>query len=298
MTTGRTSRGREGGLLVTGATGMIGGLLVDTLVERGQPLTAMVRPGSDAARLAGRPGVEVVEGDFDDERSMHQALLGVRRAFLVTNSTERTEGQQKAFVAAARRAGVQHLVKLSQLHAATASPVRFLRYHAAVEAAIERSGVPYTFVRPNLIMQAYLPFAPLIAAGLLQAPIDHAKVSIVHARDIAAVAAAALTEDGHEYQTYDVTGPEALTHVDIAAELGAAAGHPVRFESVPPEEFTATMQKTGMPAWQAAGLAEDYAHYRRGEAADVSPDVERVTGRAPRSTREFALEHAAAFRTS
>ena len=287
---------REGTLLISGATGMIGGLVVDALLERGESLVAMVRPGSDPGRLGDRPGVRVVEGDFDDARSLEGALQGVGRAFLVTNSSERTEGQQKAFVAAAEAAGVQHLVKLSQLHAAAGSPVRFLRYHAAVEAAIEESGVPYTFVRPNLILQAYLPFAPLIQAGVLQAPIEESKVSVVDARDIAAVVAAALTEDGHEGHTYDVTGPQALTHAEIAAAFGAAAGHEVRFEPVAPEAFVATLLQTGMPAWQAEGLAEDYAHYRRAEAAGVSPDVERVTGRPARTVREFADEHAVAFR--
>lgn len=287
---------REGTLLISGATGMIGGLVVDALLERGESLVAMVRPGSDPGRLADRPGVRVVEGDFDDARSLEGALQGVGRAFLVTNSSERTEGQQKAFVAAAEAAGVQHLVKLSQLHAAAGSPVRFLRYHAAVEAAIEESGVPYTFVRPNLILQAYLPFAPSIQAGVLQAPIEESKVSVVDARDIAAVVAAALTEDGHEGHTYDVTGPQALTHAEIAAAFGAAAGHEVRFEPVAPEAFVATLLQTGMPAWQAEGLAEDYAHYRRAEAAGVSPDVERVTGRPSRTVREFADEHAVAFR--
>ena len=288
----------EGSLLISGATGMIGGLVVDALVERGESLVAMVRPGSDPGRLAGLARVRIVEGDFDDARSLERALQGVGRAFLVTNSSERTEGQQKAFVAAAQRAGVRHLVKLSQLHAAPGSPVRFLRYHAAVEAAIEESGVPYTFVRPNLIMQAYLPLGPSIQAGVLQAPIEESQVSIVDARDIAAVVVAALTEDGHEGHTYDVTGPEAVTHAEIAAAFGAAAGHEVRFEPVPPEVFVSAMEQMGMPAWQAEGLAEDYAHYGWGEAGGVFPDVERVTGRPARNVRDFAAEHAAAFRSS
>ncbi len=285
----------EGDLLISGATGMIGGLLVDALVEREVPLAAMVRPGWDVGRLADRPGVKLVEGDFDDPRSMERALRGVGRAFLVTNSSERTEGQQKAFVQAAQAAGVRHLVKLSQLHASADSPVRFLRYHAAVEAAIEESGVPYTFVRPNLILQAYLPFAPMIAAGVLQAPVGEARVSVADARDIAAVAATALTEDGHEGRTYDVTGPAALTHAEIAAAFGDAAGHEVLFQSVPAETFVATLKQTGMPVWQAEGLAEDYAHYERGEAAGVSADVERVTARTARSVRGFAADYADAF---
>ena len=292
-----TSGTRRGELLVSGATGMIGGLLVAALTERDVPLTAMVRPGSDTSRLTDRPGVRVVEGDFDDPASLSRALQGVERAFLVTNSTDRTEGQQKAFVRAAQGAGVEHLVKLSQLHVAAASPVRFLRYHAAVETKIEQSGVPWTFVRPNLILQAYLPFAPAIAAGVLQAPIsDTARISVVDARDIAAVAAAALMESGHEGRTYNVTGPAASTHPELAAAFGQAAGHEVGFVPVPAMEFVAALEQFGMPVWQAEGLSEDYAHYDRGEAAGVSDDVESVTGRAARSVHDFAVEHAAAFR--
>lgn len=146
--------GTQGRVLVSGATGMIGGLLVDALVERGVVLAAMVRPGSDPGRLIGRASVEIVEGDFDDPGSLERALLNVQRAFLVTNSTERTEGQQKAFVQAAWMAGVQHLVKLSQLHAAADSPVRFLRYHAAVrrrssdQASLTHTCARTSFCRP------------------------------------------------------------------------------------------------------------------------------------------------------
>ena len=278
-------------ILVTGATGMIGSLLVNELVTRGVPFRAMVRETKGDVR-----GADVVQGDFNDPASLARALEGVERAFLITNSSERTEAQQKAFVAAARDAGVRRVVKLSQFAAREDSPVRFLRYHAAVEAAIRDSGMDWTFVRPNLILQAYLAFAPMIEQGLLQAPIGDARVSVVDARDIAAVAAAALVEDDHAKTTYTVTGPEAVDHAEIADAFGRAAGHPVRFESVTPETFGAMLKGFGMPTWQAEGLLEDYAHYDRGEATTVSPDVERVTGKPPRNLEDFAREHANAFR--
>jgi uncharacterized protein YbjT (DUF2867 family) len=155
-----------------------------------------------------------------------------------------------------------------------------------------------TFVRPNLILQAYLPFAATIARGALQAPIGDASVSVVDARDIAAVAAAALTEDGHVGNTYTVTGPAALTHAEIATEFGNAIGSEVRFESIPPEPFIAALTGAGMPQWQAEGLAEDYAHYDRGEASAVSPDVAQVTGSSARSVHDFAHDYADAFGAS
>jgi uncharacterized protein YbjT (DUF2867 family) len=276
---------------------MIGSLLTDALVARGVEFSVMLRPGYSGERIAGRPGVTSTEGDFDDPASLRAALEGVDRAFLLTNSTERTEAQQIAFVEAAQAQGVGHVVYLSQLAADPQSAVRFLRYHGAVEAALMNSTVGWTFVRPNLILQAYLPFAPLIAAGVMQAPIGDAAVSVVDARDIAAVAAAALTDDGHVGKTYTVTGPAAVTHVKIASELGNAIGHPVRFESVPPEAFLAALTGFGMPEWQAEGLVEDYAHYDRGEASAVSPDVAQVTGTSARSLQDFARDYAQAFGT-
>jgi uncharacterized protein YbjT (DUF2867 family) len=242
--------------------------------------------------------VSSTEGDFDDPASLRRALEGVDRAFLLTNSTERTEAQQIAFVEAAQAQRVGHVVYLSQLAADQQSPVRFLRYHGAVEAALRNSTVGWTSVRPNLILQAYIPFAPLIAQGALQVPIGDAAVSVVDARDIAAVAAAALTEDGHVGKTYTLTGPAAVTHAEIATELGDAAGRTVRFESIPPEAFLAALTGVGMPEWQAEGLVEDYEHYDRGEASTVSSDVAQVTGTSPRSLRDFAHDYSDAFQSA
>jgi uncharacterized protein YbjT (DUF2867 family) len=277
---------------------MIGSLLTDALVAQGVESTVMLRPGDSGGRIAGKPGVSSTEGDFDDPASLRRALEGVDRAFLLTNSSERTEAQQIAFVEAAQAQRVGHVVYLSQLAADQRSPVRFLRYHGAVEAALRNSTVGWTFVRPNLILQAYIPFAPTIAQGALQAPIGDAAVSVVDARDIAAVAAAALTEDGHVGKTYTVTGPAGVSHAEIASELGDAIGRTVSFESIPAEAFLAALTGAGMPKWQAEGLVEDYAHYDRGEASAVSPDVAQVTGASPRSLRDFAHDYSAAFQSA
>ena len=277
---------------------MIGSLLTDALVAQGVEFTVMLRPGGSGDRIAGKPGVTSTEGDFDDPASLRRALEGVDRAFLVTNSTERTEAQQVAFVEAAEAQRVGHVVYLSQFAADQQSPVRFLRYHGAVEAALANSTLDWTFVRPNLILQAYIAFAPIIAQGALPAPIGNATVSVVDARDIAAVAAVALTEDGHAGKTYTVTGPAAVSHADIATALGNAVGRPVLFETIPAQEFIAMVTGAGMPQWQAEGLAEDYGHYDRGEAGAVSPDVRRVTGASPRSVDDFADDYAAAFKNA
>ena len=144
-------------VLVTGATGNTGRAVVDALIGRGAPVRAMVRTEADRSRLP--EGVAAVAADFDDSASMAVALEGAGRAYLVTPSSERAEAQQRRFAELAVEAGVGHLVVLSQLAADEHSPVRFLRYHAAVEQHVRDLGIGYTFLRPNLFFQGLLAFA-------------------------------------------------------------------------------------------------------------------------------------------
>ena len=280
-------------VLVTGATGNTGRALVDALKRRGAPVRAMVR--SQAARAKLPDGVDVAVADFDDPASIGSALDGAGRAYLVTPSSERAEEQQRRFAGLAAKAGLGHLVVLSQLGADEQSPVRFLRYHGAVEQHVRDLGIPFTFLRPNLYFQGLLSFAgPISAEGRFYAPIGDATVSAVDVRDIAAVAAITLTEPGHEGATYTVTGPQSITHAQIAAALTAALGHQVTFVDVPPGAFADSLGGI-LPPWQVQGLIEDYAHYRRGEAAAVSPAVAEITGGPPRDVEQFARDYAPAF---
>ena len=280
-------------ILVTGATGNTGRAVTEALIRRGAPVRAMVRQETDRGRLPA--AAEVAVADFGDAAAVAAALRGTDAAYLVTPSSEHAEAQQKRFADLAVQAGTRHLVVLSQLGADERSPVRFLRYHAAVEKHIEDLTIGHTFLRPNLFFQGLLAFAPTIAGqGQFHAPIGDAKVSAVDVRDIAAVAAVTLTEPGHEGTTYTVTGPSAITHADMAAALTTALGRDVTFTDVPPEAF-ATKLDGILPPWQIQGLLEDYAHYRRGEAAAVSPATPEITGKPAIGITQFAHDYARAF---
>jgi uncharacterized protein YbjT (DUF2867 family) len=282
-------------ILVTGATGKNGVEIIKRLSGKGTRVRAMVH------RLSGLPGstttnVEYMAADFDDAESLRKVLDGVDRAFLVTNSSDRVEKRQLRFVDVAREAGVGHIVYLSQLHAAKDSPLRFLRYHAVVEEALRSSGMAYTNLRPNLYMQGLLTIGRTIASeGRFFAPAAECRISVVDVRDIAAVAAAALTESGHEGKTYDITGPEALTHAEMAMKLAEALNRPIAFVDVPEQAMREALRSFHMPDWQADGLIEDYAHYRRGEASNISTAVNDVTGLAPCSFSAFAHDYRDAF---
>jgi len=280
-------------ILVTGATGNVGSEIVKYLSGKGIPFRAMVRSLEKAPKL---PGVTFFEGDFNNKISLENALAGVEKAFLLTNSSEFAEEQQLRFVDAALKAGVQHIVKLSQWAADVASPVRFLRYHAVVEQAIRDSGIAFTFLRPNLFMQGLLGFkGTIVGQGQFFGAIGEAKVSLVDVRDIAAAAGEALIHPGHENKIYDLTGPEALSHAQLAEKLSTALGRSVRFADVPPAALRDMLLYVGFPEWQAEGLIEDYAHYHRGEASEVSLGVTDATGLKPRSFEEFAADYAGFF---
>ncbi len=282
-------------ILVTGASGNNGAEVIKQLSGSGAAVRAMSRRPHE--RIGeGSPGVEFVSADFDDPASLRRALDGAESAFLVTNSSERVEAQQLSFVEAARAAGVRRIVYVSQLHAARNSPVRFLRYHAVVEDTIAASGMAFTNVRPNLYMQGLFGYrASIVSEGRFFAPAGDSRISIVDVRDIAAVAVVALTEAGHEGKTYDITGPEALSHAEMATQLSNALGRQVAFVDIPETAMREALQGLGIPEWQADGLIEDYAHYRRGEASTISTCVRDITGHPPHSFADFARDYKQVF---
>lgn len=282
-------------ILVTGATGKNGNEIVKRLVAADVQVRAMVRNRARASTIAS-PHVEVVEGDFDRPETLPGALAGIERAFLLTPSTERAQSQQIAFIDAARQSGIAHIVKLSMFGADARSPGRFQRYHAAAEAVLRASGIAYTVLRPNNFMQSLLNFrSTIIAQNHFYAAAGDGRVSVVDLRDIAEVAVAALTESGHEGKIYELTGPQALTHAEMAQYLSASLGRHVAFVDIPPEAMRDALVGVGLPAWRADGVVEDYASYRRGDAAAITSGVQDATGKAPRPFDEFAHDYVASF---
>jgi uncharacterized protein YbjT (DUF2867 family) len=141
-------------------------------------------------------------------------------------------------------------------------------------------------------MQGLLNFRATISSqGVFYAPAGNAKVSVVDVRDVASVAARILNESGHEGKTYDITGPQALTHAEMADQLSKAAAKPIKYVDIPADAMRQALLGFGMPAWQADGLIEDYDHYRRGEAGVVTETVRDVTGSEATSFSEFAKDY-------
>jgi uncharacterized protein YbjT (DUF2867 family) len=166
------------------------------------------------------------------------------------------------------------------------------RLHAESERGLREAGVPWTILRPNFFAQT---FTGMVAGGQMYTSSGEGRVSIVDARDVAAAAAAVLTGDGHEGRTYVLTGPEALTFGEAADVIAETTGKPVQRIDVPGEALVAGMTQFGVPEWLAQDVAALQAVYAAGEAAEVTDDVRALTGRDPRTLRDFVADHRARF---
>ncbi|MFF2813734.1 SDR family oxidoreductase [Streptomyces sp. NPDC058000] len=286
-------------ILVTGATGTVGRPLVSALRDRGVPVRALVRnPRNLPAEWDA--GVEPVTADLSDPASLAPALAGVDAVYLLTPVHPDAEQQQRHVIDAAVQAARPRVV----LHAAVGlgrpdvTPVRFFAAHAAGLDQLNATGLDWTALAPNGFWQNYRGMAESLRAGTLALPAGDAAVSYVDARDVAETAAAVLTGDGNDKAVLEVTGPEALTHDQIAARIGAALGHDVTYRALTPDQAREGMLAAGMPAWQVDGLVELHGMYAAGEAATVADTVPRLLGRPARSLEDFLRDHAAAFRAA
>ena len=284
-------------ILLTGATGNVGGALVSRLSTAGEPVRALVRSRERGDNLRGFD-VDLAVGSYEDESSLRVALEGVDRVFLLSPGGERMAEQELALVRQATGSGVR-VVKLAAagVDAPGGSPVRFNQQHRQVVQALADSGLPTTVLAPGSFMQNLLRQAGSVQEqGVLRTAVGSGAVSHVDVRDVAAVAAHVLTSDGHEGRTYTITGPEALTYDQVAETLGRVLGREVRHEVVSPEQSREAMLAAGVPAWNVEGLLELEELYRSGAADTVTDEVEKATGTPARPLEEFLSEHAAVFR--
>jgi len=278
-------------ILVTGATGNVGSLVVRELCARGADVRALVR---DPQANVG--DVELAVGDFEDPASLRRALSGVDRVYLSAADGPRKVAHESAVIDAAAEAGVEQIVKLSAMHADPDSPLPAFRWHGEIEAHLHRSGVPAVLLRPAFFMTNLLMVAEGVAhTGVLYAPTANRPVAMIDIRDVAAVAAVTLSADGHQKQTYELTGPDAITFADIAAAIATATGRPVSYVDLTEEAARPRFEGAGLPDWLARHLAGVFGVIRDGGFARATDTVAAITGRPARDIAGFMRDFADAY---
>jgi uncharacterized protein YbjT (DUF2867 family) len=199
-------------------------------------------------------------------------------------------------VGPAAAAGVSRIVKLSALGAEVGSPLPPFDWYGRIEQHLWRSEVPAVVLRASFYMSNLFGMAEAIRqTGKLFAPADGAKIAMIDPRDVAAVAAVALSTDGYEGQTYELTGPEAITYEHIAEELSGATGRPVEFVDVPDEAARQGFVEAGMPDWLVEHLIGVFGIIREGVLEQTTDMVRTLSGCEPRTFAQFAHEHAGLF---
>ena len=286
-------------ILVIGGRSKIGAALIGELLGRGQQVRALVRAGEPAGSLPA--AAEAVTGDLADEGSLVTAMAGIEKVFLLSSPHPDAVSWHRHAIDAARRTQVQLLARSSILGADRESPAEFISAHTICDRYLEDSGLPYVIVRPNLFLQnvpeSTIP--SIGASGTFYADAGEALISMVDTRDVAAVAALALTDPGHADAHYDVTGPEALSYTDVAAKLTSVMGRSIRYVGASDDAVRQALLDAGLTKWFAGALIGLYQDYRRsgtgGYAAQVTATVQRLTGRPARSLDDQLDEIAPTF---
>jgi uncharacterized protein YbjT (DUF2867 family) len=277
-------------ILVTGATGRVGRQVVSQLLATDTRVRALTR-NPDAAGLPS--GVEVVRGDLTVPETLDGCLEGVDSVFLVW--TAPAGAAPAAVERMARHA--RRVVLLTSPHQTPhpffQQPNPMAALHAEIERLIGGSGLRWTFLRPGMFAaNSLLWWAPQIRAGdVVRWPYADAPTAPVHEKDVAAVAVRALLEGGHDRAEYVLTGPQSLSQLEQVVTIGEVIGRPLRFEEMSPEEVRrewsapAPVVDMLLNAWAAA----------LGQPALVTATVAKVTGRPPRTFRDWVIDHAEEF---
>lgn len=279
-------------ILVLGATGNTGSEVVRQLQQVDASFGVMVRKARSVEAMNLEPQ-QVKEADFSDIAAMEKAMQGVKRIYVSMPAHQDNQQWVANIISAAKAAKVEHVVKLSGMGASSDAGSQIIRTHVITDGMLKDSGLGWTIIQPNSFFQnLYGSLATINSMGKFFLPLGNAKQSVVDIRDVAAVVVKSLTENGHQDQTYKISGPQALTFAEQAEIMSKAAGKPIEYVAVSQQDATEAMKGAGMDEWLADALAEILTWFSTGKYAEVTDTVERITGKPARRFADFANEFA------
>lgn len=263
-------------IALTGVTGKLGGQLARDLSETGIEARLLARRPEAVEKL---PHTSVYEAYYDQSQVTVEALTGVDILFMVSGrESEHRVAEHKAFIDAAKLAGVRHIIYTSFFNAALDSTFTLARDHAETEDYIKENGFTYTFIRDNFYMDFFVGLAR--EYGEIKGPAGSGKVSAVVRDDVASVALAILQNPEHyDNQVLDMTGPEALTLGDIAERIGKVWGKPITYIEETVDEAYASRKAWPAEQWEYDSWVSTYTAIANDELSVVSTDIERILGR-------------------
>lgn len=284
-------------IVVTGATGKLGRLVVEGLLKKvpAREIVAAVRNPDKAGDLASR-GVQLRRADYSRPETLAPALAGAEKVLLVSsNEVGQRATQHAAVVDAAKRAGVKLLAYTSVLHGER-SKLALAAEHQATEAAVRASGLPWVFLRNGWYIENYTEnLGPALQHGAIVGSAGQGRIAAATRADYAEAAVAVLTGSGHEQKAYELAGDRPFTMAELAAEVSRQVGRTIPYRDLPPEQYKAVLIGAGVPGPYADLLVDSDLGIARGELDDSSGDLHRLIGR-PTTPLADAVAAAAALK--
>jgi uncharacterized protein YbjT (DUF2867 family) len=284
-------------ILLTGATGTAGSFIANEFVRERVPVRILVRNRAKAAGFEKVSTVEIVEGDMSKRSTLGPALDGVDRALMISAPDMDMVETQSTFIDAAKAEGARHVIKFSGLDARPDTTFPFGLMHLEIEKYLEASGLVWTQLRPTGFMQEYLREAPSITKdGALYLALGNTKLNPIDVSDVAKVGFLLLRDGGHEGARIPMTGPEALTMVEIADRISRAIGRTVQYVPISPEQRRQALIAHGIPAPIADALDKQVKERLKGGIeSQVDLSTRQIFNIQPTTFLEFAQRNAAAF---
>lgn len=277
-------------VLVTGATGTIGRDVVRLISQSGTPVRAMARSEKKLAELSG-PDVTPVAAENLDTMAATDAAKGADVMVMITPAAPDATKQASSLLAAAKRAGMRKIVRVSAIKAAPDGPTDNTRQHAQTESEIRSSGLDHVFLRPSYFMQNMFMAAESLATDhSFSFAMGDGRIGMIDTRDIALCAKQCASSDKWNGQALELTGPQSIGFVDVAGILSAISGKRIHYNPIAPQAAYDFIEGAGWGAWMAA-LTRDYgAAYGAGWGDFVTSNVNEIAGREPCSFEQFVRE--------
>jgi len=282
-------------ILITGASGSVGKVVLQEACRKESNVRAMYRSKEEAAKAPS--GCEAVLGDYSDKQSLRKALNGVTSVYVVCSPIPQLVELESNMVDACKESGVKHVVLNSALGAGDYAK-SFPGWHRKVEDKLKATKMSYTILRPNGFLQNIVVYnAPSIRAqGAFYAAMGDAKVSYLDVGDITVVAVKVLQGGAHAGKTYELNGPEAISNQELAKRISKAAGRTVNYVDIPESAQREAMLGLGMPEWQVTALLELQQYYKQGGAAKTDGLLKTLIDRPPVTLDQYLTANAREFR--